>query len=178
MQRQWLMGMIVFIFVSMLVLIFWPQDETHPLETYGLKTDDVRVLIDQLENQEQADAIQASITHQEVIVYANNQTYNIALPEDMFYISFAPYIQNTHPCYTHSLTGCQGELVNQMIDIDIYDDTGNLLESKQLSTGQDGFIGLYLNKGQSYRLEVSMNGLQASFTTRPDQTCYTEVKLT
>ena len=52
----------------------------------------------------------ASITSTQLIVDSggpNEVTYD--LPENEFFLSVAPYVQKTHPCATHSLTGCQGK---------------------------------------------------------------------
>src|SRR5690606_37552337 len=54
----------------------------------------------------------ASITSKELIVTDQDDTETIyQLPEDEFFVSIAPFINETHPCTNHSLTGCQGELV-------------------------------------------------------------------
>ena len=52
-----------------------------------------------------------------------------------------------------------------------------IIEEKTYNTGDDGFIGLYLDKIENYQILVQYNGLVSSFTTNPYQTCYTEVKL-
>lgn len=51
----------------------------------------------------------ASITSTQLIVDSGGSNEAVyGLPEDEFFLSVAPYVQNTHPCATHSLTGCQG----------------------------------------------------------------------
>src|SRR5699024_8097918 len=60
----------------------------------------------------------ASISSHELIVTdseENQVTYE--LPEDEFFVSIAPFINQTHPCEIHSLTGCQGEMVNEEFDV-------------------------------------------------------------
>ncbi|HLR42325.1 MAG TPA: CueP family metal-binding protein, partial [Pseudogracilibacillus sp.] len=61
----------------------------------------------------------ASITSTQLIVTdSNDKELVYDLPEEEFFVSIAPFINETHPCENHSLTGCQGELVNQ--DFDLY----------------------------------------------------------
>src|SRR5690625_4001071 len=58
-----------------------------------------------------SDDVSASITSEELIVTDSNDketTYD--LPEDEFFVSIAPFVETTHPCTNHSLTGCQGEI--------------------------------------------------------------------
>src|SRR5699024_5973821 len=59
----------------------------------------------------------ASITSTQLIVTdSNDKELVYDLPEEEFFVSIAPFINETHPCENHSLTGCQGELVNQDFD--------------------------------------------------------------
>ena len=43
-----------------------------------------------------------------VVTDKDDQTKTYTLPEEEFFLSIAPYIEQTHPCAVHSLTGCQG----------------------------------------------------------------------
>src|SRR5690625_2248337 len=63
------------------------------------------------------DDVSASITSHELIVTdsGHNET-SYELPEDNFFVSIAPFIEKTHDCSIHSLTGCQGELVEEELD--------------------------------------------------------------
>ena len=61
-----------------------------------------------------AQAASASITSSELIVTGDDkQVTTYDLPEDEFFVSIAPFDKVTHPCDVHSLTGCQGELVEE-----------------------------------------------------------------
>src|SRR5690625_4785552 len=56
----------------------------------------------------------ASITSKQLIVTdSDDKELVYDFPEEEFFVSIAPFINETHPCENHSLTGCQGELVNQ-----------------------------------------------------------------
>src|SRR5699024_8934841 len=57
---------------------------------------------------------QVSITSEQLIITDENEEEIVHyLPEDEFFVSIAPFFNETHPCKDHSLTGCQGELVDQ-----------------------------------------------------------------
>jgi hypothetical protein len=77
------------------------------------------------------------------------------------------------------LTGCRGELIDREVTVKIYDEFDELLLEEVYNTGRDGFIGLFLTKGNYYRVEVSYDGKLSSFEVieNTSQTCYTEVEL-
>jgi hypothetical protein len=98
------------------------------------------------------------------------------LPKDKFYLSFAPYINQTHPCGFHSLSSCQGELVNQQVHAVIKDSEGNEIVNSDLTTMENGFIGVWLPSDIKATVTVSYNGLvaQAPIATFADsETCLT-----
>ena len=43
------------------------------------------------------------------------------LPKNEFFVSIAPYVNQTHPCTDHSLTSCQGEMIEKEFDVYIED---------------------------------------------------------
>ncbi|MEK5033491.1 CueP family metal-binding protein [Paenibacillus sp. FSL R7-0302] len=124
----------------------------------------------------------ASITSTQLIVDSggpNEAAYE--LPEDEFFLSVAPYVQNTHPCATHSLTGCQGELTDQEFDVYIEDAEGKEVMNKSVKSQSNGFIDLWLPRDQNYRMTISQEGKQAQSeisTFESDDTCLTTMQLT
>lgn len=82
----------------------------------------------------------------------------MTLPKDKFYLSFAPYISQTHPCGTHSLTTCQGELVNQEIHAVITDKEGKEIVNSDLTTMANGFVGVWLPRNIDGTVRVSFDG--------------------
>src|SRR5699024_12825287 len=64
----------------------------------------------------------ASINDQTLIVQDDGDENVYTLPDDEFFVSIAPYISYTHPCEFHSLIGCQGELMNEEMDVKITDE--------------------------------------------------------
>ncbi|GJM71109.1 hypothetical protein HMSSN036_33250 [Paenibacillus macerans] len=85
----------------------------------------------QLVHDYSADNLQAqsaSITARQLVVTDEGKgSTAYELPEDEFFVSIAPYLEQTHPCDIHSLTGCQGELADQEFDVSIADLEGNTI---------------------------------------------------
>jgi len=104
------------------------------------------------------------------------------LPDDEFYVSIAPYLDQTHDCHFHSLTTCLGELRNENIDItvtDASDDTVILDET--IHTYDNGFAGLWLPRGIDATLTIEHDDQTASTlisTSGDDPTCLTTLQLT
>ncbi|QHS24205.1 hypothetical protein GWK91_15435 [Virgibacillus sp. MSP4-1] len=124
----------------------------------------------------------ASITSEQLIVTDNNgdeSTYS--LPEDEFFVSIAPFINETHPCTNHSLTGCQGELANKDFEIYIEDMDGNVILDETRNSGSNGFVDLWLPREQTYRVKINFEGKQVESevsTFKNDGTCITSMQLT
>ncbi|MEK3672721.1 MULTISPECIES: CueP family metal-binding protein [unclassified Paenibacillus] len=123
----------------------------------------------------------ASITSTQLIVDSggpNEVTY--ALPENEFFLSVAPYVQKTHPCATHSLTGCQGEMAGQEFDVYIEDAEGKEVMKQTLKSQPNGFIDLWLPRDQKLQITVTHDGKQAKTevsTFESDDTCLTTMQL-
>src|SRR3954452_10602459 len=70
----------------------------------------------------------ASITsHQLLVTDSDGVELTYDLPEDDFFVSIAPYVDKTHPCTVHNLTGCQGEMAEEEFDVYIEDMDGNVI---------------------------------------------------
>ncbi|WP_438350743.1 CueP family metal-binding protein [Paenibacillus sp. FA6] len=125
--------------------------------------------------------LSASITSQQLIVTEGNikeLTYN--LPENEFFISIAPYVKETHPCAIHSLTGCQGEMVEEEFDVYIADMEGNMILDQTMKSQSNGFIDLWLPRDKTYRITVEHDGKTAESeisTFKDDNTCITTMQL-
>lgn len=120
--------------------------------------------------------LSSSITSEYLILSDDSGEVKLALPEDKFYLSFAPYINNTHPCATHSLASCQGELVNEEVGATITDGEGNDIFKADATTMENGFVGVWLPRDIEGTVTVLYNGLtaQAPITTfAGSDTCLT-----
>jgi len=117
----------------------------------------------------------ASITSTELIVTDNDNTEVIYdLPEEEFFVSIAPFINETHPCENHSLTGCQGELANQDFNLYIEDMDGNVILDETMNSGANGFIDLWLPRDKTFHVTITHEGKQVESeisTFEKDGTC-------
>ena len=125
--------------------------------------------------------VTASITSHELIVTDNDDketTYN--LPEEEFFVSIAPFIEETHPCAIHSLTGCQGELVDKELDVFIKDEEGNVIVDETITSLENGFIDLWLPRDKTYEVTIDHEGktVESEISTfEGDHTCITTMQL-
>ena len=107
---------------------------------------------------------------------------SLPMPDDAFYVSFAPYLTQTHECHFHSLTTCVGELQNTDVQVTVTDDaTGETLVDKALTTFDNGFAGVWLPRGIDATVTVEYDGKSATspITTKGDEsaTCITTLQL-
>ena len=126
-------------------------------------------------------AASASITSTELIVTDDSDKetrYDIS--EEDFFVSVAPFISETHPCDIHSLTGCQGELVNQDFDLYIEDEEGNIIIDGTMNSGENGFIDLWLPRNHVLKVKIIHEGKQVDSeisTFENNGTCITTMQL-
>lgn len=151
-------------------------------ETPGVQdTTNVKQLVQEYSSSKM-DHLSASITSEQLIITdsANKSTtYN--LPEDEFFVSIAPYIENTHPCAIHSLTGCQGELSEDEFNVYIEDSEGNVIVDEAMKSQSNGFIDLWLPRDKKFSVTIEHDGKKAMSqlsTYKSDDTCVTTMQLT
>ncbi len=123
----------------------------------------------------------ASITSTQLIVTENDDTeFTYDLPSDEFFVSIAPFMNETHPCMNHSLTGCQGEMVDKDLDFHIEDENGQVIINETFNSGANGFVDLWLPRDQTYRVKITYDGKEAEAeisTFNNDGTCITTMQL-
>lgn len=153
------------------------------LTEHGLAEKDVRTLItelDQLPKAERPVNLIASIRPTELLLADDlGREELVPMPEDEFYVSFAPYVNQTHPCHFHSLTTCTGELGNTEIALTVTNDTsGETVWDETVTTYDNGFYGIWLPKDIDATLTVEYDGkvatTQISTAGDEDATCVTE----
>jgi hypothetical protein len=161
-----------------------PTEAKPLLARYGLGGMDSAQIIDHLDRlagKERPDDLMASVRPGELVLSAGKAEYDLALPDDRFYLSFAPYVQQTHECFFHSLTTCQGELVAQDVRVQITDDTnGEVLADETRTTFANGFVGVWLPRDIEGTLRVTYDGQvgEVEFATTEDApTCLTTLRL-
>lgn len=124
----------------------------------------------------------ASITSHELIINEDGQqTTTFPLPDDEFFVSIAPFEKVTHECAIHSLTGCQGELVEKEFDVYIEDENGKVIVDDKMTSLENGFIDLWLPRDQNFNVKISYDDKtveSALSTFEGDNTCITTMQLT
>lgn len=159
-------------------------DQAQFLAAHDLSGMDGKEIVDHLDRvpvSERPTDLMASVRADEVqLSDAEQQETTVSLPEDEFYLSLAPYLDQTHECYYHSLTTCQGELGGEEIDVRITDDSGKVLVDEQVTTFDNGFIGFWLPADIDALVEVDYNGSTGSEQISTDAdgaTCVTTLHL-
>ncbi|HHW84370.1 MAG TPA: hypothetical protein GX743_11285 [Actinomycetales bacterium] len=155
------------------------------LKGFGLEAIPAQEVVDQLDRTTLADRDQdlfASVRPDGLLVRGpDGAEETLPLPEDQFYLSFAPYVTQTHDCFYHSLTTCVGELQNQQMDLTITNMAdGSTVVDETVSTFDNGFYGLWLPADESFELTVHYGGktVTAPIGTGPDDpTCVTTLQL-
>lgn len=153
------------------------QSDTAFLEKYGLSGLSVEEIVQKLDSTtSDPSGLRASITSDYLILSDDSGELRMALPKDKFYLSFAPYISQTHPCGTHSLISCKGELVNTEIHTIITNREGSEIVNSDITTMANGFVGVWLPRNIDGTVNVSYNGkvAQAPISTYAgSNTCLT-----
>ncbi|WP_102027839.1 CueP family metal-binding protein [Salirhabdus sp. Marseille-P4669] len=122
----------------------------------------------------------ASITSTQLVVTEGDRQTAYDLPEDEFFVSIAPFLTTTHPCEMHSLTGCQGEMVEQEFDVYIEDEDGNVIVDEKMTSLSNGFLDLWLPSDKTYHATITHEGKVAErviTTFEGDNTCITTMQL-
>lgn len=157
------------------------KTEASFLKKYGLNGLSVEEIVYSLDSTKSDPAgLIASITSDHLVLFDQSDEIKLALPEDKFYLSFAPYITQTHPCATHSLSSCQGELVNQTVNVIVTDGNGNEIINSEMTTMENGFIGVWLPRDINANIEVLYQGMTAQTTITTfsgSNTCLTTLQL-
>lgn len=157
------------------------KTEAAFLEKYGLNGLSVEEIVYSLDStKSDPRELTSSITGEYLVLSDNSEEIMLPLPKDKFYLSFAPYITQTHPCATHSLLSCQGELVNQTVNVIIKDEKGNDIINSDMTTMENGFVGVWLPRNMNATIHVLYNGLTAQeliTTFSGSNTCLTTLQL-
>ncbi len=106
----------------------------------------------------------------------------LPLETEKAYVSVAPYGQQTHECHFHSLTTCVGELGDTPVRVTVTDtDTGEVVLEESRRTAENGFLGLWLPRRASLRVEMvgdaGRGTVEVSTDDAEDATCVTTLQL-
>lgn len=124
----------------------------------------------------------ASVRGDVLVLATEAQDQQLPMPEDRTYISIAPYVSQTHECVFHSLTTCIGELRGEPMQVTVTDDvTGEVLVDAEVTTHDNGFVGLWLPRDVTGTIAVAHtdgSGTAAFSTAAGEATCITTLALT
>lgn len=155
------------------------------LAEHGLDGKDTVELIDHLDRLGGTDRpadLFASVQPDQLVLAAGDVETAVAIPDDRFYLSVAPYLDQTHECYQHSLTTCTGELADTPVQVRIVNSgTDEVLVDETVTTFANGFVGFWLPRDIEAELEISHDGKTARAdigTGAGDPTCLTTLQLT
>lgn len=118
--------------------------------------------------------------HELVLTDESGGEMPLPMPDEVFYVSVAPYVTETHDCYFHSLTTCLGELRNADVSVTVTNESGEVVLQRETQTADNGFIGLWLPRDMRGTLTVDHDGLRAELpiaTGSDDPTCVTTARL-
>lgn len=156
------------------------------LAKYDLAGLDGREIVDRLERGPQSARpadLRVSVRPGELQLAeaGSDETTVVDLPDQEFYLSVAPYVEQTHECYFHSLTTCRGELAGEEIHVRVVQqDTGEALVDQVTRTFDNGFVGFWLPSGieATITVEYEEYAAAADIATGPDDpTCLTTLHL-
>src|SRR5690606_37866330 len=153
---------------------------SHDLD--GLSAQQVIQQLDATPLAERSADLMASIRPDQLLLTgASGEETSIEMPADEFYVSIAPYVDQTHECFFHSLTTCKGELGNEEINVQVIDDSGKTLVDESVQTYDNGFVGLWLPRDINGTITIEHQGRSATdsiSTGQDDPTCITTLQLT
>jgi hypothetical protein len=158
---------------------------TQPLlARYGLEgksTVEVVDRLDRLDLQQRPADLKASVRAGELLISDGGQEHSLPIPADRFYLSVAPYLQQTHDCFYHALTGCKGELAGKQVQVKIVNDAdGAVLVDESRTTFANGFVGFWLPRNITGTLRIAADGKTAESTISTGEgapTCLTTLRL-
>jgi hypothetical protein len=186
MKKKTLTTLIIAVVILTLSILIANNLQRHNdplLEAYDLDGKSTKQLVEYLEDKlDEPYGLNASINSDSLIIKDNREQVTIDLDEDLFYLSMAPYFNQTHPCGIHSLITCRGELKNETFKVKITNSaTDEVIMNKSMTSYHNGFIGVWLPKDQTFTIEIEKDGSYATATVETSSgsnTCLTTLKLT
>ena len=106
-----------------------------------------------------------------------NSKMQYTMPKEKFYLAVAPYINNTHSCSIHYLSGCISEMKNKTFNVTVTAKNGNIIYNNEVHTLENGFFELWLPRDlTAATIQVEYQGRKAATkisTQNGDPTCLT-----
>jgi hypothetical protein len=177
-MKKLIIGVTGFAVVALGVFLFAVNKDKA--ETSSVVPTDIKQMVQDFSSGK-SKAKTASITSTELKVVTENSKETIySLPDDEFFVSIAPYVNQTHPCATHFLTSCRGELASKEFNVYIEDNDGKVVLDQTVKSQPNGFIDLWLPRDQKLNVKISYDGKTTESeisTSKQDNTCITTMQL-
>ena len=129
----------------------------------------------------EASEVRSFVTPEKIsITFSDGEQVDIPLPSDKMVVAVAPYINETHLCETHFVSGCQGELVNVPLSVTVKLPDGTVIFDEPVKSMDNGFFELWLPRDRQFNLAIESGGLKSvgTVSTFPSsRTCITTFKL-
>jgi hypothetical protein len=121
------------------------------------------------------------VTPREVVFrFDEGAERKIPLPADRMLVAVAPYLTKTHKCFTHYMSGCQGQLPDTDFQVKAVDSEGKTLFDGNVRTLRNGFFELWLPRDRWVDLHIRRFDWQVQErigTFDDSRTCVTTMKL-
>lgn len=154
------------------------------LAAYGLDGMEPAALVDHLDRlppDDRPEGLQVSVRPARLLVSAGEEEHPLPLPKDSFYVSVAPWVEQTHDCTWHALTSCLGEMQAEDVHVKVVEKgTRAVLIDEELTTFDNGFLGFWLPRGIEGTITMEQGDLQGRtrFATGDrSPTCLTTLRL-
>ena len=174
----------IFAFITVLVVILTLSacSSKSGLESIGLDGMTGKdILLGLADGSVVVDGYAISVYDDELVVILEDSRVSVDMPKDEFYLSVAPFINNTHECLYHSATGCRAELKQEEFFVEFIDSNGETIVSENMMSMSNGFIDLWLPRDVEGTLTITQGELSTSkliSTESGEPTCETTMQLT
>ncbi|GAA1396530.1 CueP family metal-binding protein [Luteococcus peritonei] len=124
--------------------------------------------------------MKASVRYDKLVLADEQGERELPIRNGKFYLSIAPYVDQTHECFAHSLSGCQGEQTGKPVHVTITDAQGATLVDTDATTHSNGFVGFWLPRDISGKVTVTLDGRTGTVpfsTTADSPTCLTTLQV-
>jgi len=163
-----------------IALYFAFQTSQTAMERYGLEGLSTNEMVEKLDRiTVDPGELMASVNAETLRIDTEEGIHEYQIEGDVFYLSFAPYIEQTHPCTNHNLSTCRAELAGETFDVLIEDDEEVYFQG-EVTAYDNGFKGIWLPRDIEATITVHYDGLSAEAdieTSADSPTCLTTLKL-
>ena len=162
-----------------------PTDSLHVAADSEPEVADVRGIDPrdamELANEWKGNSVTSYVTTEAVeFEFANGRAARVELPDDELVVAIAPYVEETHPCETHYMSGCQGEMVGVEVAVRAETLDGTIILDETMRTMMNGFIELWLPRDREVVLTLAADGRSVRETIGTyagSRTCITTMRL-